>query len=61
MAMIDDANDVKQDSHATNTKQVKEFKRRMLAWPNPVEFVNNMYGSHPDDDGTEYFKRVFEK
>ena len=39
----------------------EEFRRRILAWPNPVEFVNNMYGSHPDDGGTEYFKAIFSK
>lgn len=39
----------------------EEFRGRILAWPNPVEFVNNMYGSHPDDGGTEYFKTIFSK
>lgn len=39
----------------------EEFRRRILAWSNPVEFVNNMYGSHPDDGGTEYFKTIFSK
>jgi hypothetical protein len=38
-----------------------KFKKRMLQWPNPVEYVNNMYGCHPDDDGNEYFKVVFAK
>ncbi len=47
-----------------------EFKKRMLNWTNPVEFVNNMYGSHPadgegddggDGGGGEYFKTVFGK
>jgi len=38
---------------------VDVFKKRMLAWENPVEFVNNMYGSHPGDDGNEYFEQVF--
>jgi len=40
---------------------VERFKRRMLAWPNPVEYVNNMYGCHPGEDGTEYFEEVFRK
>ena len=40
---------------------VDEFKRRMLEWPNPVEYVNNMYGCHPLDKNTEYFKVVFDK
>ena len=38
---------------------VLECRRRMLAWPNPVEFVNNMYGCHPGDANTEYFREVF--
>lgn len=38
---------------------VLRFKKRMLAWGNPVEFVNNMYGCHPDGVGNEYFKEVF--
>lgn len=48
---------------AESARQVKDdvlkFKKRMLAWGNPVEFVNNMYGCHPDGDGSEYFKEVF--
>ena len=27
----------------------------------PVEYVNNMYGCHPDDDDNEYFKTIFAK
>ena len=44
-----------------NLNNVLKFKKRMLQWSNPVEYVNNMYGSHPDDDGGEYFKVVFSK
>jgi hypothetical protein len=44
---------------ATEPDHVLKFKRRMLLWPNPVEFVNNMYGSHPDDDDEDYFPGVF--
>mgnify|MGYP006307767491 CR=1 FL=1 len=40
-------------------RNVIRFKRRMLEWDNPVEYVNNMYGSHPDDDGNLYFEVVF--
>jgi hypothetical protein len=40
---------------------VEEFRKRILKWSNPVEFVNNMYGSHPGIDGGDYFKRVFSK
>ncbi len=40
---------------------VVEFKKRILEWPNPVEYVNNLYGCHPGDDNTEYFRRIFSK
>ena len=46
---------------ASEDVDVLKFKKRMLEWPNPVEYVNNMYGCHPDDDGNEYFKKVFAK
>lgn len=42
-------------------EEVLKFKKRMLEWPNPVEYVNNMYGCHPDDDDNEYFKVIFAK
>ena len=61
MIQLDEKGNLKQDHRAESALRVEEFKKRMLAWSNPVEFVNNMYGSHPDDDGTEYFKRVFGK
>lgn len=44
---------------SNSISDVEKFKKRMLEWPNPVEFVNNMYGCHPDDDNTKYFKKVF--
>ena len=47
------------DSAGHGQEDVLKFKKRMLAWDNPVEFVNNMYGCHPDEDGNEYFKEVF--
>lgn len=40
-------------------RRVLAFKRRMLQWPNPVEYVNNMYGCHPDDCDSDYFKEIF--
>jgi hypothetical protein len=46
---------------------VVEFKKRMLVWSNPVEYVNNMYGSHPDDDKqdgdeqVDYFSKIYGK
>lgn len=42
-------------------EEVLKFKKRMLEWPNPVEYVNNMYGCHPDDDDNEYFNVIFAK
>ncbi|MBN2136690.1 MAG: hypothetical protein JW720_02680 [Sedimentisphaerales bacterium] len=45
----------------TGNENVLKFKKRMLEWPNPVEYVNNMYGCHPDDDDNEYFKVIFTK
>lgn len=35
------------------------YKKRMLQWHNPVEFVNNMYGNHPAHDKSEYFNKIF--
>jgi hypothetical protein len=51
----------------TETNKVLLFKKRMLLWDSPVEFVNNMYGAHPDEDGgdendkdsIDYFTKVF--
>lgn len=37
------------------------FKKRMLEWPNPVEFVNNMYGCHPGQEGSDYFSSIYRK
>ncbi len=43
-----------------SANQVDVFKERMLRWNNPVEFVNNMYGCHPDnEDDREYFEYVY--
>ncbi len=39
----------------------EECRRRMLQWPNPVEYVNDMYGCHPGEGDTEYFRTVFGK
>lgn len=46
---------------SASTEDVIRFKKRMLEWPNPVEYVNNMYGCHPDGIDNEYFKVVFAK
>lgn len=49
------------DKDSMTGEEVLKFKKRMLEWPNPVEYVNNMYGSHPDDDDNEYFRIIFAK
>lgn len=49
------------ESESANEDAILEFKKRMLEWPNPVEYVNNMYGCHPSDDDNEYFKVIFSK
>lgn len=49
------------DNESMTGEEVLKFKKRMLDWPNPVEYVNNMYGCHPDDDDNEYFKVIFAK
>lgn len=49
------------DHESVDKDDVLTFKKRMLEWPNPVEYVNNMYGCHPDDDDNEYFKVIFAK
>jgi len=43
---------------AGSDQAAREIRRRMLVWPNPVDFVNNMYGCHPGEDG-DYFDVVF--
>lgn len=41
-------------------ENVIKYKKRMLEWDNPVEYVNNMYGSHPDNDPHDkYFDVIF--
>ena len=56
----------KQDSDCSTTAEpqetsAEECRRRMLQWPNPVEYVNDMYGCHPGEGDTEYFRTVFGK
>ena len=46
----------------TNPDYVKLFKQRILQWENPVEFVNNMYGTHPAEKGDkDYFTEIFKR
>jgi hypothetical protein len=46
---------------APRPESARLYRRRMLQWKNPVEFVNNMYGCHPDGNGSEYFTEVFKR
>ena len=39
-------------------KKVQLFKSRILQYENPVEYVNNMYGCHPDG-GRNYFEIIY--
>ena len=38
-----------------------ETVARIAQHPKPVELVNNMYGCHPDGDGSEYFDKIYGK
>lgn len=46
-------------SPESQLEQVELFKKRMLEYSNPVEYVNNMYGCHPGQEGQDYFEAVF--
>ena len=35
-------------------EKARGFRGRIAGYENPVEYVNNMYGSHPDQGG-DYF------
>ena len=41
--------------------KVQIYKRRMLVWDSPVEYVNNMYGCHPNEAKMEYFDTIYGK
>lgn len=65
MEQINDVKDVEivnaeNDAWPAAESNVLIYKKRMLMWDSPVEYVNNMYGSHPNDnDGHEYFEEIF--
>ncbi|MFC1697549.1 hypothetical protein ACFL1H_04410 [Nanoarchaeota archaeon] len=41
-------------------RRAKGFRNKIAGHYNPVEFVNNMYGSHPGGDGPDdYFTAVY--
>lgn len=55
---------VMQKKRKKNYKKEKilEYKKRMLLWDKPLEFVNNMYGSHPGQNtDKDYFKSIYGK
>jgi hypothetical protein len=58
---LDQNTSLQSDRNDSSSTVVLEFKARMLMWRNPVEYVNNMYGSHPDDGAgdNDYFEAVF--
>jgi len=41
-------------------EMAQAFKKKLLEYQNPVEFVNNMYGCHPDEVGGNYFQTVYQ-
>lgn len=51
----------KKQNEMENAKSLSAliYKKRMLQWKNPVEYVNNMYGAHPNDSHMKYFFKVF--
>lgn len=51
---------MKAEKNSKNNRRniVMEIKKRMLKWPSPVEYVNNLYGCHPLG-AREYFEEVF--
>ena len=42
-------------------EMAQAFKNKLLEYQNPVEFVNNMYGCHPDEVGGNYFQTVYQR
>jgi hypothetical protein len=55
MSRVDQDGSCSSESTASATcdSDVLKYKKRMLEWSNPVEYVNNMYGCHPDEDGDD--------
>lgn len=43
----------------TSSNRVLSYKKRMLIWDSPVEYVNNMYGCHPNTKNEDYFNIIF--
>jgi len=51
-------------------EQIEQIKRKaeldktiekMALYKNPVALVNNMYGCHPDENGSDYFTLIYKK
>ena len=39
--------------------KAKAYRTKIAGWGNAVEFVNNMYGCHPGDEGEDYFRAIY--
>ena len=39
--------------------KVLKYKLRILIWDSPVEYINNMYGCHPNIKNEDYFTKIF--
>ena len=49
-----------------NKEQLDRTVARMASYPNPLEPLNSIYGSHPDPEspdknGKDYFSKIFGK
>lgn len=40
-------------------QKAMSYREKIANHSNPVEFVNNMYGCHPDEGGVPYFNAIF--
>jgi len=39
--------------------ELEKTIEKMALYKNPVELVNNMYGCHPDGNGSDYLARIY--
>ena len=45
----------------TRKAKLDKTVENMASYKNPVELVNNMYGCHPDGNGSDYFAMIYRK
>jgi hypothetical protein len=50
---------VKSDQSIANLVALDIVVERIANFENPVELVNNMYGCHPDNQGSNYFLAIY--